>query len=144
MRNLRGHDVIERVLIMITAYFVFAFGLYFFFAGHNNPGGGFIGGLTTSCALALLYLIFNREKVNEIVRFSYQSLIAVGLLLSFGVGLIGIITGDAFLTQFFDYFTFPFFGEVELTTALPFDLGIYFVVVGAAMVIMLNIAEDED
>ncbi|MFP3490594.1 MnhB domain-containing protein, partial [Staphylococcus sp. SIMBA_130] len=43
----------------------------------------------------------------------------------------------------FDYFQFPIFGEVELTTALPFDLGVYLVVVGAALTIILAIAEDD-
>ena len=144
MRYSRAHDVMQRVLIIATSYFVLAFSFYFLFAGHNNPGGGFIGGLTTACALAFIYLAFDREKANEFIRFTFPGLIAVGLILSLGTGLTGLFVGDAYLTQYFDYFDIPFFGEVELTTALPFDLGIYFVVVGAAMVVMLNIAEDED
>lgn len=50
--------------------------------------------------------------------------------------------GDPFLTQYFDYFDLPILGETELTTALPFDLGIYMVVVGIALVIILTIGED--
>ena len=144
MRYSRSHDVMQRVLLITTSYFVLAFSFYLVVAGHNNPGGGFIGGLTTACALAFIYLVFDREKTNEFFRFTFPGLISLGLLLSLGTGAIGFFINDAYLTQYFDYFDVPFFGEVELTTALPFDLGIYFVVVGAAMVIMLNIAADED
>ena len=48
-----------------------------------------------------------------------------------------------FLTHFFDYFDFPILGEIELTTALAFDLGVYLVVVGIALTIILTIAEDD-
>ncbi|SDI33080.1 MnhB domain-containing protein [Natribacillus halophilus] len=143
MRYSRSHDVMQRVLLITTSYFVLAYSLYFLFAGHNNPGGGFIGGLTTACALAFIYLVFDRDTANEYIRFTFPALISIGLVLSLGTGAIGFFANDNYLTQYFDYFEIPFFGEVELTTALPFDLGIYFVVVGAAMVIMLTIADDE-
>lgn len=144
MRFSRSHDVMQRVLITVTIYFLVAFSFYLFFAGHNNPGGGFIGGLMTACAFILLYIVFDRKMANEYIRFTFPSMIAIGLLLSLGIGFIGPIVGDPFFTQYFDYFDLPFFGEVELTTAVPFDFGIFLVVVGMAMAATLNIAEDDD
>ncbi len=92
----------------------------------------------------LIYVIFDRKAANDAIKFSFVPVVAIGLLITVGVGFIGIIFGDTYLEQFFDYYTFPFFGELELTTALPFDLGIFLVVVAVAMIITLTIAEDEN
>jgi multicomponent Na+:H+ antiporter subunit B len=139
----KSHDVLQQTLITVAAYFILAFSFYLFFAGHNDPGGGFIGGLMAASAFILIYVVFDRKKAHEAIKISFVPFIAVGLLLTIAVGFIGILFGQAYLEQFFDYFHFPFFGEVELTTALPFDLGIFFVVVAMAMVVTLTIAEDK-
>jgi multicomponent Na+:H+ antiporter subunit B len=65
------------------------------------------------------------------------------LLLAIVTGFGGLLVGDPYLTQYFEYYQIPILGETELTTALPFDLGIYLVVVGIALTIILTIAEDD-
>lgn len=143
MKYSRSHDIMQQVFMTVVIYLLLAFSFYLFFAGHNNPGGGFIGGLMTASAFILLYMIFGQNAARKIVRFAYPSLIAIGLLLSAGVGIIGLLAGDTFFTQYFDYVTIPFIGEVELTTAVPFDFGVYLVVVGMTMAATVTIAEDE-
>ncbi|MHA6252846.1 Na(+)/H(+) antiporter subunit B [Oceanobacillus sp. CAU 1775] len=143
MRDLKPNNMMLQTGIKIITFIVFAFSIYLFFTGHNNPGGGFIGGLMTASAILLLYLAFDKKIVNKTVSFNFTTIIGVGLLFAVATGIIGIFFEDPFLTQYFDYFQFPIFGEVELTTALPFDLGVYLVVVGAAMTIILAIAGDD-
>lgn len=143
MRFSRDHDVMQRVFITIVIYLLLAFSFYLFFAGHHRPGGGFIGGLLGASSLILLYMIFGIDKARAIIRLSYPGLIAVGLLICIGTGALSLLASDAYLTQYFEYFTLPFFGEVELTTALPFDLGIYLVVIGMTMAVTTTIGEDE-
>ncbi|WP_147802970.1 Na(+)/H(+) antiporter subunit B [Alkalicoccus halolimnae] len=126
----------------IVSFIVLSFSVYLFFAGHNAPGGGFIGGLMLATALILLYVSFDLDSIKKVLPFDYTVIIGIGLLLAILTGLNSLLFGDAFLTQYFDYFQWPFFGEVELTTALPFDLGILMVVVGVALLIILSIAED--
>src|SRR5699024_8466632 len=134
--------MIQTSMRLITLI-VFSFSFYLFFAGHNSPGGGFIGGLMTASAILVLYLAFDRKKINKAIRLNYTIIIGVGLLLAVGTGMASMIFDDPFLTHFFESIHFPVFGEVELTTALPFDLGVYLVVVGAAMSIILAIAGDD-
>ncbi len=98
----------------------------------------------TASAFILIYLIFDRQVANRIIRFSFPGILATGLLISIAIGLIGPLIGDEMFSQYFDYFDLPFFGEVELTTAVPFDFGIYLVVVGMAMAATVTIAEDEN
>lgn len=131
------------VITRIVAFIILAFSVFLFFAGHNNPGGGFIGGLMTASALVLLYLSFDLKTIKRVIPFNYEKIIAAGLLISIVTGIVGMFFGFPYLTQFFEYYNVPILGEIELTSALPFDLGIYLVVVGFTLLTILTIAEDD-
>lgn len=143
MKNRKPNNMMLQTSMRFITIIVFAFSFYLFFAGHNAPGGGFIGGLMTASAILVLYLAFDLKKMNKAIPIDFTIIIGIGLLVAVATGITSMLFGYPFLTQFFDYFHFPFFGEVELTTALSFDLGVYLVVVGAAMSIILVIAEDD-
>jgi multicomponent Na+:H+ antiporter subunit B len=130
-------------LSRVVTFLILTFSIYLFFAGHNNPGGGFIGGLMTACALLLMYIGFDMKSMKKALPFNYTSIIAIGLLLSIATGVSSMLFGYPFLTQFFEYYQLPILGETELTTALPFDLGIYLVVVGITLLTILTVAEDD-
>lgn len=139
MNNNLSIHTITRALAIITL----VFSMHLFLGGHNNPGGGFIGGLMTASGILLLYLAFDFESVQKAIKINYAHIIASGLIIAILTGFIGIVFGHAYLEHFFTYVTIPFFGELELTTALPFDLGVYLVVVGITMLCTLTIAEDK-
>ncbi len=139
----RPNNMMLQVAIRFISLIIFAFSIYLFLAGHNNPGGGFIGGLMTAISLLVLYLAFDMKTIKDVIRLNFTVFIGIGLLFAVGTGIISMLFGYQFLKHFFDTFQLPIFGEVELTTALLFDLGVYLVVVGAALTIILNIAEDE-
>lgn len=139
----KPNDMMFRVFIRLIAVVVVTFSIYLFFSGHNAPGGGFIGGLMTAIAILVLYLVFGSETIRKSLPFNYGYMMSTGLLLAAGTGIISWVAGYPYLKQFFDYFQIPVFGEVELTTALIFDLGVYLLVVGAAMTFILTIVEDD-
>ncbi|ERN54674.1 MULTISPECIES: Na(+)/H(+) antiporter subunit B [Alkalihalophilus] len=143
MKNLKSNDVLLHSVTRVVTFIILAFSVYLFFAGHNNPGGGFIGGLMTASALLLMYLGFDMKSIKKAIPFDFTKMIAFGLLLAIVTGFGGLLVGDPYLTQYFEYYQIPILGETELTTALPFDLGIYLVVVGIALTIILTIAEDD-
>ena len=143
MKQQRPNDMMLQVSMRIITLIIFAFSFYLFFAGHNSPGGGFIGGLMTASAILVLYLVFDMKTITKAIPFNFTTMIGIGLLFAVFTGIASMLFGFPFLTQFFGYFQIPIFGEVELTTALPFDLGVYLVVVGAALTIILAIAEDD-
>lgn len=139
----KPNDMMFQVFIRLISIVVATFSVYLFFSGHNEPGGGFIGGLMTAIAILVLYLIFGKDLINKALPINYTYVMGVGLLLGGATGIISWVFGYPYLTQFFDYFQFPVFGEVELTTALIFDLGVYLLVVGCAMTLILTIVEDD-
>ncbi len=144
--------VIARQTTKIVVPLMLLLSLNFFMQGHNRPGGGFIAGVLTSAAIALLYIIFNFEGVqkllgdNERVHYrlvrQYLEMSEVGLIFAAGTGLIAIELGLRFLNHRKGLLHLPIFGEIHWTTAILFDLGVYLVVVGTALTIVEVLGEE--
>ncbi|WP_371195261.1 monovalent cation/H+ antiporter subunit A [Glaciecola sp. SC05] len=114
---------------------------YIFLRGHNMPGGGFIAGLITSVALIQQYIAHGVDWVKPRIKVDYQTLIALGVLIATLTGIGSWFFGRPFMTTWFDYFDIPFIGEIELASALIFDLGVYLTVVGATLLILANLGK---
>lgn len=114
---------------------------YIFMRGHNLPGGGFIAGLITAIALIQQYLAHGVDWMSKRVSVSYHYFIAIGLVMAAITGLGSWAFGRPFLTSWFDYFSLPWIGKFELTSALVFDLGVYLTVIGATLLILANLGK---
>lgn len=139
----KPNDVILHTVTKIAAVIIFTFSIDLFWAGHHFPGGGFIGGLTTAAGIVLLYLSFDIETVKKNLPIDYKKMAAFGVLLAVLTGVWGMIFGDAFLEQAFGHFNIPIFGDTELATAVLFDIGVAFAVIGTAITIITSISEDD-
>ncbi len=118
------------------------FSIYVLLRGHNEPGGGFIGGLIGASAFST-YII--SEGANAIRRALIVPPIAIagaGLFLAGLSGVASILFGDAFMTG---QWWFPDFKPdlKYLSTVVLFDIGVYMVVVGAIVSIILGLEESE-
>jgi multicomponent K+:H+ antiporter subunit A len=113
-----------------------AVSLYLFLRGHNHPGGGFIAGLVLAIPLLLQYVIQGAQFVESRVGFDYVRCIGAGLLIAAGTGVASMTMGLPFLTSGHLEPRLPLIGEVPLVSALGFDLGVYLVVFGGAMLIL--------
>lgn len=114
---------------------------YIFLRGHNMPGGGFIAGLITSVALIQQYIAHGVDWVKPRITVDYQTLISLGVLIATLTGIGSWFFGRPFMTTWFDYFDIPLIGEIELASALIFDLGVYLTVVGATLLILANLGK---
>jgi multicomponent Na+:H+ antiporter subunit B len=108
--------------------------------GHNEPGGGFVGGLVAAAAFALYTIAYSVEEAQRLLRVSPRDLIAAGLLTALASGLLGLLNGQPFLTGLWDDTEIPVIGK--LGTPLMFDTGVYLVVIGIALTIIFALAED--
>lgn len=115
--------------------------VFIFFRGHNMPGGGFIAGLITALAIILQYIAQGVDWVKSRLDVEYQRVIAVGLMIALLTGVASMLFGRPFLTSWFDYFHLPVLGELELASAIAFDLGVYITVVGATLLILANLGK---
>lgn len=140
------HGGINNVLLktgaLILISFIMLTSLYILTAGHNLPGGGFIAGLMVSGGAVLMYLCFGKPFASNL-RINFRMLMPVGLCFALGTGLGGAVLGYPFLTHTFGHIPIPFFGDWELTSASVFDFGVFLVVIGCCLTIIMNIGENK-
>lgn len=136
-------DVFLQTSTKILVFIIMTFSIFILFAGHHNPGGGFIGGLITSSALVLLYITFDLQTVRDIIPVDFNILAAGGVIVSVLTGTASFLFHVPFLTQTFTYVDLPLLGKTELASAVIFDLGVYMTVIGTTMTIITSISEDE-
>ena len=139
----RVTDVILQTAAVIIFFIIIVFSIHLFFSGHYSPGGGFIGGLMTAAALVLLLLAFDSKTLATVLPFDYRRLTALGALIAVLTAMHSIFFDLPFFTHAYDKFYLPLLGEETLHTAIAFDLGVYFVVIGVTMTIIQTIGESE-
>ncbi|MCK0752223.1 monovalent cation/H+ antiporter subunit A [Chromohalobacter japonicus] len=115
--------------------------VFIFLRGHNAPGGGFIAGLVTAVALILMYIAHGVEWAQQRLSFQYQPIAVSGVAIATLTGVGSWAFGYPFLTSAFGHFHIPLIGDVELATAMLFDLGVYLTVVGATLMILANLGK---
>lgn len=135
-----------RSLILITTArllmpLLLLFSVFLLLRGHNEPGGGFAGGLVAAAAFILLAVSREPSTARAALGVQPQFLIGAGLLLAVGSGLIGLLMGEPLLTgQWWDI-ELPGI-SLYLGTPLIFDIGVYLVVLGATLTMVLTLAEE--
>ena len=134
-----------RSLIFLTATtyllpLLLLLSIYLMLHGHDFPGGGFVGGLVASAAFALYAISHGVEESRKMIRVDPRTLIGVGLLAALLSGCLSLLWGEPFLTGMWT--TLEPVIEWKVGTPLVFDLGVYFVVVGATLTIIFSLAED--
>lgn len=139
-------SLVVQIVTRLMIPFVFMFGLSLIVHGHLTPGGGFQGGVVIGAAFILIGLAYNKEE-GRIANPSMimKALICSGLLIYIFVGLIGIITGKAFLAN--RCINFPPFGELgELFgggTLFWINIGVGLVVSGVAIELFYAFLEEK-
>ena len=126
----------------LTLHLMLVFAIYLLLRGHNAPGGGFIAGVLTAVAMTFQMMAFHAESFSQEMPWKPLQVVVVGLLLAAGTGLGSVFIGYPFLTSAIGHYSLPLLGEVELATAMGFDIGVYLVVVGTSLGIIRAIAED--
>ncbi len=114
--------------------------VYLFLRGHDLPGGGFAAGVTMSIALVLQYMAGGTRWIEARLRILPMSWTGLGLLCAAFTGMGAWLFGYPFLTSHFQYLDLPGIGKVPAATALLFDLGVFSVVVGATVLILIALA----
>ena len=113
------------------------FSVYVLLRGHNEPGGGFIGGLIAAAGIAVHGLPRGRSALLRLLRVSPKTLIGAGLALALLSGLPGLLLAEPYLKH---QWAFP--GGLPLRTTLIFDIGVYLSVVGAVLTFLAYYLEE--
>ncbi|WP_419898717.1 monovalent cation/H+ antiporter subunit A [Roseomonas sp. USHLN139] len=128
--------VIMRLLFPVICLVAF----YLLLRGHDLPGGGFAGGLMLSIGILLQYMAGGTRWVEDHLRVHPLRWMAAGLLLAAGTGTAALFFGKPFLTSYFAYADLGWLGKLPMASAMLFDIGVFALVFGATVLMLIAIA----
>lgn len=144
LRDPRHRSLVLEVATRVIFPLIMVLSVYFFFTGHNTPGGGFAGGLTAGLALVLRYLAGGRYELGETLPIDVGKVLGVGLGLSAGTAVVPLLFGAPVLSSALIEFDVPVLGHVKFVTAMFFDLGVYLIVVGLVLDVLRSLGAHLD
>jgi multicomponent K+:H+ antiporter subunit A len=144
LRSPDAHPLILVVTTRVLLPLALTAGAYIFLRGHNAPGGGFIAGIVIAIALIMQYMASGYAWASERARLGPQSMIGGGIMLAGATGLAAWLFGRPFLTSAHRHVHLPLIGEIELASAVAFDLGVFLTVVGTVLVALATISRVEE
>jgi len=110
--------------------------LYLLFSGHNQPGGGFAGGLVASCAFGLRFVAGGPPALSRSISIPATTFLGLGMLFAMVTGCISLATGHEFLESSIISADLLVIGTVKTSSVLFFDMGVYLVVLGMALLLL--------
>lgn len=142
LAHAEADSLILRTATLVVLPLQLLFSIFLLLRGHDEPGGGFIGGLVASGAFALYLYAYGGQALRQLLPVSPKDLLAVGLLLGLGATIPSVFLGDAFFTAQWLKLSL---GDnlVKLSTVLVFDIGVYLTVVGTLVTMFTALAESQ-
>jgi multicomponent Na+:H+ antiporter subunit A len=112
------------------------FSVFLLLRGHNQPGGGFVGGLVAASAFALYGLAYGMERARRALLVTPLTLLGAGLLIALGSGVPAALRGQPFLTAQWAR------GPVTAGTPMAFDIGVFLVVAAVVLMMVFSLSEE--
>jgi len=116
--------------------------------GHNQPGGGFVGGLVAAGAVAMYSMAFGPGEARELIRLTpgkpipLTTIIGTGLAMAYGSAILGTLThGGRFMQGWWGKLPFAIGGLEKIGTVVLFDIGVYVTVFGVVLLMLFELEE---
>ncbi|WP_320200968.1 monovalent cation/H+ antiporter subunit A [Agrobacterium sp. rho-13.3] len=138
--TVRDYLLVPSVIMQWMFPVIVTFSIFLFMRGHDLPGGGFSAGITMAVAFLLQYLAGGTRWAEDRIRILPLRWMGFGLLMSATTGMGSWYFGYPFLTSYFQYTEIPYIGKMPTASALLFDLGVFSLVVGATVLILIALA----
>lgn len=132
------NSIILRTATKFLMVLILGFSLFILWRGHNEPGGGFSGGLIAASGFSLYLIAYGPSATRRLIRIDLRYIITSGIICVLGSGLISIILQDPFLSG--EWFHMPWI-DTSIGTPVIFDIGVYLVVLGAILMVILALEE---
>ena len=136
------NTVIFRTIAPTLATIMVVFSVFVLLRGHNEPGGGFIGGLIAASAIAIYGIGASVTEVRKAMKLDPLTIAGIGVIMAGLSGLLSAFLNEPFMTSQWLIFEFAQ-SEVALSTPMVFDIGVYLVVFGTISAVALALEEPE-
>lgn len=132
--------LILRTATLVIMPLQLLFSIFLLLRGHNEPGGGFIGGLVAAGALSLYLIVFGAKAARRLIVIDPKDILAWGLIFGLLATVPAVFLGQSFFTAL--WLTLDILGtEVKLSTVLVFDIGVYLAVIGTITTMFYALSE---
>ena len=132
------NTLIFRTIAPVLVVIMLVFSVFVTLRGHNEPGGGFIGGLIAASAIAIYGMALGPQATRRAMRVDPLAVAGFGVVLAACAGLLSLPFDLPFLTGLWT----QVFGA-DISTPMIFDIGVYFVVLGTISAVALGLEDDE-
>ncbi len=119
---------------------IMLFSIYLLLRGHNEPGGGFVGGLAAASGFILNQFAFDLQSTKKLMNVESLTLIGVGLLTAMVSSVLTMLDGQPYFSSHWATIRITPAWHLEIGTPLVFDVGVYLVVLGVTLAILLSIS----
>lgn len=130
------HSVILRTAARLLVPLMLLFSVFLLLRGHNETGGGFIGGLVAGISFALYAIAYGTAASRAALRTTPQQLMAVGLGIAVVSALLPLLGGGALLEGLWVKWQ-----GIKLGSPVLFDVGVYLLVIGVTLVVIYELEE---
>jgi multicomponent Na+:H+ antiporter subunit B len=130
------NTLIFRTIAPVLVVVMLVFSVFVTLRGHNEPGGGFIGGLIAASAIAIYGMAMSPQATRRAMRVDPLAIAGFGVVLAACAGLLSLPFDLPFLTGLWT----QVFGS-DVSTPMVFDLGVYFVVLGTISAVALALED---
>ena len=135
-----GSMMVPAVLVRLLLPVAALISVYFLLRGHNLPGGGFVGGLIFATSVILQYMVGGVYWVESRSRLNPQNWIGIGLLSAGLAAVSAWLAYKPFLAALAWDVALPLIGHIHVSSVLLFDLGVYMLVVGSTVLVLVALA----
>lgn len=118
------------------------FAVFLLLRGHNQPGGGFVGGLVVASSFVLYSIAFGVEAARRALLVSPSRLLGAGLLVALSSGIPGVMAGRPFMSSVWTRFVAGT-TVIDVGTPLVFDVGVFLAVIGVVLTVVFTLTETE-
>lgn len=133
--------LILRTSMKLIAPLSLLFAAYMTLKGHNEPGGGFIGGLVAASTLVLYRMSDGPRALHRLIPIHPRVLLLIGLMMAVGTGVTPMLWGEPFLRSYTGYLHLGF-DSVHLASVMLFDIGVLLVVIGVSIGMIVRLSEE--
>ena len=140
----RRRSILLEVSTRILYHTLLLVSLWLLFIGHNNPGGGFIGGMVAGIGITIRYFAGGRFELLEAVPARPGGIIAVGMTTAVVSALIPLAFGYTILQSVEAHLDLGILGELHFTSAMGLDIGVYLLVIGVVLDLLQSLGSEID
>ena len=116
------------------------FAVFLLLRGHNEPGGGFVGGLVVAAAFVLYSIAYGVSASRRALLVEPSMLLGAGLLVAAGSGVPAVLLGRPFMTALWTRVGVGS-AAVDVGTPLLFDVGVFLAVIGVVLTIVFTLGD---